>query len=227
MVLMDHDHAVELALLQDAIWNSHTWGEFRRMVPGPRLAECLERARMYLDLESVDDVPDGRKKFDGYDVGTADGDWPEWPARDLIYSKLWTIVMDYADAEESVHNGSFAMLDPRHEVAMVGALKRHGWQAHRDDELMSAASGCIQGSFRKKRRPQLENRPTQLGEPGTSSRLTTAGTVRPGRAPVLRFPRKKVRKTSGRQVADRRPSQELTEPVQAMMLGFPRGDADE
>ncbi|HWO41474.1 MAG TPA: hypothetical protein VNO43_06685 [Candidatus Eisenbacteria bacterium] len=103
--------AVELVNLWAALQSSRTWGELKSRIGDERYQEILmpyfenfydelsseldltreeameqfQARRGLKDLEIGDRLPEDDDLFDIRDVlGLADGDWPEWPAQEML-----------------------------------------------------------------------------------------------------------------------------------------------
>jgi hypothetical protein len=153
LVFMPKPEADELAALRKALQSSTTWGELRNSVSEERwqgIREAIERV--------VEDIPDeyreeggiyaldldnpGDAAFD-YDTipGHADGDWPEWPAQQMLEWMPSEIVLHLGEVADSMFNGEYLVLPLKNESAIVEALEAAGWACKRNDDLVQAASG--------------------------------------------------------------------------------------
>lgn len=143
LVFIPKGTAEELAYLWGALGRSRTWGEFRRMLEAfpPLLTELLEHYSVYYEDEPYV-IPAGDEPFNPDDIPChADGDWPAWPAQDMLdwmpaeLQKLWGRV------EWSTLNGPYLELNTRDEEAVVAALIQRGYTCVRDDGTVQRASG--------------------------------------------------------------------------------------
>ncbi|KIQ20027.1 hypothetical protein, partial [Rhodococcus sp. MEB064] len=88
------------------------------------------------------DLPADGEVFDLDTVpGHADGDWPAWPAREMLRDVPQSVREQYGKVEDTIHDGEFLHFDVSDEVDIVQALQAHGWTCVRDDALVRKASG--------------------------------------------------------------------------------------
>ncbi|AYA23168.1 hypothetical protein C6369_000250 [Rhodococcus rhodochrous] len=134
LVFIDPEQARELALL----WAGFdTWGQARAALSATRWQEIVERFEGW-----EQDPPAPEEPFDLSQVpGNADGDWPEWPAQQMLDWMPPELIARYGRSTASVLNGDFLDIDPQHEAALVAALEEMGWSCRRNDALVSSASG--------------------------------------------------------------------------------------
>ncbi|MFZ2528402.1 MAG: hypothetical protein WAX14_12215 [Rhodococcus sp. (in: high G+C Gram-positive bacteria)] len=134
LVFIDRDQAHELSLL----WTGFdTWGHAKAALPQKRWDDIVER------LEGWEmDPPEPQEPFGLSQIpGNEDGDWPEWPAQQMLEWMPPELIAQYGNSAASVLNGDFLDIDPRHEAALVAALEEAGWTCIKDDALVSSASG--------------------------------------------------------------------------------------
>lgn len=103
----------------------HRWQEILELLAGAEIARPGPDAPFDRDL-----IP-----------GHVDGDWPEWPAREMLKWMPAELLTRFGRTEASVLNGDYLRIDPRHEAALAAALEGAGWTCIKDDALVSAASG--------------------------------------------------------------------------------------
>ena len=140
IVVIELERAEELAATWRAICSASTWGELRGQLPAARweaLVKTLE--------ENGDDIPSNDSAFNPYDIpGLADGDYPEWPAQEMVeWMPREILDQPFSKVELSVQNGEFLTLDPAREVDIVAALRAAGFQCEKNQLLVDAASGVL------------------------------------------------------------------------------------
>ncbi len=172
LVFIPEDDALELANLQRAIWQSKTWGEFRRRAGEARYAEVMENREAspfdeFFEWErksrrklTEDDarqeywaqpicmrLPLEEEPFDSDQVpGICDGFYPEWPAQEALKWFPRDIIRDYGSIEDSLHNGYFLSIPADSEKPIVSILSLIGYACIRDDKTVSTACGCVDKS---------------------------------------------------------------------------------
>lgn len=95
-----------------------------------------------ISLEDGYEIPPDGASFDPDSIpGYADGDWPAWPARDMLHWMPEEVKNEYGRVDSSVLNGFFLWLDPdmKHEIA--SALENHVYQRREDDDFVALAYG--------------------------------------------------------------------------------------
>src|SRR5262245_114249 len=137
LVFLPLHRARELALLRSALYTSPTWGAFRAALPRTVYAQVRKHLRENEATPGKDADP-----FDPEDIwGYCDGDWPGWPAQEMLEWMPLPVREAFGTYEASVINGSYLSLDPRQETAIVTALRVEGYYCTRDDTLVRLASG--------------------------------------------------------------------------------------
>jgi hypothetical protein len=71
----------------------------------------------------------------------ADGDWPPWPAREMLKYVPKTVQMKYGHIQESVLNGPFLKLDSKRKPDIIRELRDAGYRVERHDGLIRIVSG--------------------------------------------------------------------------------------
>jgi len=71
----------------------------------------------------------------------ADGDWPAWPAQQMLDWVPKAIQQKYGSIGSSHLNGECLTLAPREERQIIAAFRRVGYRCTRDDRLVQRASG--------------------------------------------------------------------------------------
>ena len=138
LVFIPREQALELAAVWSALTTSSTWGEFRSRLPARRcedlfrrLAECIDELPHDDDPFTMDDIP-----------GVSDGDYPEWPAQEMLkWLPKEIVAAAYGKIETSRLNGLFLTLDPGHEPEIVEALRAAGSRCTKDQQLVLRACG--------------------------------------------------------------------------------------
>lgn len=134
LVFIPRELAEDLAATWRAIKSSSTWGEFRTRLSPKRYAEILKY---------MEDLPGDSEPF-GADIapGVVEGDYPEWPAQEMLRWVPEDIVrQDYSKTASSHLNGSFLVLDPDREDQIVTDFVAAGFRCTRNQTLVAAASG--------------------------------------------------------------------------------------
>jgi hypothetical protein len=90
----------------------------------------------YPDDYPPDDEPLTDKQKDEY---TADGDWPSWPAAEML-DWVPKDIAQMGDAGVSMVSGPALCFDPAQEQELVAAFRRHGFRCRRDDNLVRSAN---------------------------------------------------------------------------------------
>jgi hypothetical protein len=134
LVFIPVDDAEELANVHHALNVSTTWGEFRTSVPSDVYDEVLELI--------WGDEPDGGAPFSACDIpAVSDGDWPAWPAQEMLRWVPNEIQEQFGRVESSMHNGEFLTFDIRRQAQIVAAFERNGCECRNDEVLVNRACG--------------------------------------------------------------------------------------
>lgn len=168
LVFVPWQQAQDLAMVWSALGSSSTWGEFRSLIPPKRYEETLALMSDAIDFDSYFEQesqanPSSREEalsafreidigerlpldddpFPGYDLPwVADGDYPEWPAQEMLKWMPTVLAREpYGRVEDSVHNGRFLVLDPAREKAILAELAAAGFSCIKDQELVEQACG--------------------------------------------------------------------------------------
>jgi hypothetical protein len=137
LVFIPAERATELAVIHFAIAKAKTWRQFAEMIPPHVWSKLLH------DLEDNESTPDLDSKFDPGMIGVEDGDWPDWPEQAMMEWLPPEAVARFGTQHQSVLNGPFLSLDPKHTSEIVEALERAGHTCHRDDALIAQACGRV------------------------------------------------------------------------------------
>lgn len=133
LVFMGEQKAREQAEIYGALESATTWGELRGKLPADakaQLAEFFEEGEAPPDAEPFD-----AGEWDPY----VDGDWPPWPAQqmlDWVPERIQTL----GSSEGSAISGDSLSLDPGREQEIVTAFGEEGFACRRDDALALRAS---------------------------------------------------------------------------------------
>jgi hypothetical protein len=134
LIFIKSDAAEQLALLHSGF---ATWGDAKNSLSAESWTDVVER---FADGET--DLPAGGEVYDLDAVpGHADGDWPAWPAREMLRDVPQTVREQYGKVEDTIHSGEYLHFDVSDEGEIVQALQAHGWTCVRDDALVRKASG--------------------------------------------------------------------------------------
>ena len=167
LVFLPIDRARELAILHIALRTSRTWGEFRAILPSTVYAQVVEhlrendavdfatyaaeegegmsKARVRRDYQALpvgERLPQSKDPFNPEEIwGLSDGDWPGWPAQEMLEWMPSPVQQAFGTVEASVINGPYLAPDASQEDALVAALQTEGYCCRRDDTLVRLASG--------------------------------------------------------------------------------------
>jgi hypothetical protein len=137
LVFIPAGTAADLALLRSTIRSAATFGEARRGLPDHLYDALVEqRGDEYEDPPSEDE-PLVADELMGY----ADGDWPRWPKQEMLEWVPRDVQDEFGHVDASVLNGDFLQLDVARTEELVARLEVEGFSCHRDDALVSRASG--------------------------------------------------------------------------------------
>ena len=138
VVMIPQDEAESLARLHHAMDTAATWGEFKRLAPREHYEDALSRWRD--SNEEEEPAPD--QPFDAFDIpGRGDGDWPAWPAQDMLAWVPEEIQTRFGRSQASVLNGPWLSLRGEALDEIVAAMERLGYRCRRDDGLIARAHG--------------------------------------------------------------------------------------
>lgn len=138
LVFISREQAQELA----ALWTGFgTWAEARTALSPQRWQNIVDQ------FEGAElPLPAPGDPFDLSRVpGNGDGNWPEWPAQQMLEWMPVQVAALYGQSVDSLHDGHYLELDPQREAELVAALGDEGWTCIRDDALACAASGFVEG----------------------------------------------------------------------------------
>jgi hypothetical protein len=125
----------ELAALNRALRESKTWGQLRANVPVDEFDRILELSG---DAETADEAP---FKIESSIPSWYDGDYPPWPAQEMLARLPKKLIDQFVSSEDSRLNGEFSQIDLGREAEFVAALQALGYSSTRDDSVMRQISG--------------------------------------------------------------------------------------
>jgi hypothetical protein len=138
VVMIPQHEAMSLARLHHAMDRATTWGEFKRLAPPEHYEDAVRR---WMD-SNEEEEPAADQPFDAYDIpGRGDGDWPSWPAQDMLAWVPDEIQARFGRSQASVLNGSWLSLPGESIDEIAAAMKRLGYRCRRDDALIARAHG--------------------------------------------------------------------------------------
>jgi hypothetical protein len=136
LVFIPKRHANYLARVWHALYNAKTWVDLKRLVPPAEYRWLRERNDA---LPPSDLRPNAR--FDYLTMtAAADGDYPGWPAQEMLEWMPEDVQADFGVVQDSVHNGSFLELQGDAKP-IANRLRAFGFRCRRDDRLVLRASG--------------------------------------------------------------------------------------
>lgn len=139
LVFFPKQRAQELAQLRKAVNSVTTWGEFKASVSEQEYRRAVELLRE--EMEDDGFIPDAAAPFDEEDIpGFGDGDWPPFPAREMLYWVPYNIQSEFERPGYSTVN-DVLVLSASDMDAIIKAFEAHGYQCSRDDDLVKVASG--------------------------------------------------------------------------------------
>jgi hypothetical protein len=168
LVFIPRRSALELANLRGALDTSKTWGELKSRISVERYEQIinphfenfydemdmdveltLEEAKAEFqsrktnkDLKIGERAPEDSDAFDsGFVYGLSDGDWPEWPAQEMVEWVPEEIQEQFGRVVATRLNGDYLEFDGSKEAEIVAAFKELGYLCERDDVLVCKASG--------------------------------------------------------------------------------------
>jgi hypothetical protein len=171
LVFIPKHRAERLAAIHRAIWSSKTWGDFKVKLPFKLYKEVIQHLKNCGDMKGFEEYYKEQQKwseainreqaFGEYQnlpvggrlskdddefkpeqlPGFSDGDWPGWPAQEMLKWVPKKIQKEYGQIVASSINGYFLMLDPAGEKDIVKAFHQHGYLCVKDEALARRACG--------------------------------------------------------------------------------------
>jgi hypothetical protein len=123
----------ELTALVRGFRASKTWGQLRANLP-------QEDFELLLENSGEEDPPDGDSVDPEKLVGSLEGNYPPWPAQEMLNRLPGSIVDRFVSAFESPTTGPAGQIDPEKEAEFVSALRALGYTVVRDDERIKEIS---------------------------------------------------------------------------------------
>ena len=125
------DEAEYVGQIRQALYNSNTWGEFRRQLPAGEWEQNLaEKFEFREDPIPADDEPFAADCVPGH----ADGDYPEWLQQNVLeWFPEELIEKDGGRVHNSIFNGEFLELPGDKAEAIADELRVRGYTVERTD----------------------------------------------------------------------------------------------
>ena len=138
VVMIPQHEAESLARLHHAMESAATWGEFKRLAPPEHYQDAVRR---WMD-SNEGEGPGPDRPFDAFDIpGCGDGDWPAWPAQDMLAWVPEEIQARFGRTQASVLNGPWLSLPGEAIDEIAAAMERLGYRCRRDEDLIARAHG--------------------------------------------------------------------------------------
>jgi hypothetical protein len=135
-VFLPQTQARALAQLRTALVTASTWEELHSLVPASAWSDVVER------YSWGDEPPLAEGPFESSQIsGFEDGDWPAWPAQEMLGWMPKEIQERFGTRETSNFNGDFLAIAPARAAEVAQALDALGFSCVRDDALIQTASG--------------------------------------------------------------------------------------
>jgi hypothetical protein len=115
---------------------TNTWEELHDLVPASAWSDVVER------YSWREEPPVLEGPFESSQIsGLGDGDWPAWPAQEMLGWMPQEIQARSGTRETSNFNGDYLAIAPAKAAEVAQALDALGFSCVRDDALIQAASG--------------------------------------------------------------------------------------
>ena len=144
LIFIPKELAKRLASIHTAVQSADTWGDLKARLPEAIYDEIINLLEeCYEDTDEGPDLPpQATDAFDAEDIpGFADGDWPEWPAQEMLSWVPKDAQQRFGKVSPSVLNGDFLEFDTAKTQAIVKALEQYGYTCTEDSNLVAQASG--------------------------------------------------------------------------------------
>jgi hypothetical protein len=127
-----------LAQVWRALLKAKTWADLKRLAPPAAYREIRRHNSGARDPDELRaDAP-----FDYYEMTSlADGDYPGFPAQEMLRWMPRDIQLDFGTARSTVMNGELLELDVKNTKAIVQRLKQAGFRCRRNQRLVLRAHG--------------------------------------------------------------------------------------
>jgi hypothetical protein len=124
LVFAEAERARFISRIHEAISGSSTWEELRRAMPRSEysrlIRECFD--------ENGEPRPRGSDEFDeGQIPAYCDGDYPDWLQQEMDAVLPEEILEEFAEGEDTMLNGPYYHIDPRHLPAIKARLEQLGY----------------------------------------------------------------------------------------------------
>lgn len=124
LVFAEAERAQFISKIHEAITKSSTWEEFRRAMPRSEYSRLI---RERFD-ELGEPRPRGSDRFDpGQIPAYCDGDYPAWLQQEMDAVLPTEILEEFATVEDTVLNGPYFHIDPKHLPAIKERLEQLGY----------------------------------------------------------------------------------------------------
>lgn len=147
LVFIPRARAEELAAAHRALHTATTWGAFKGLVSEEIYEEAVERV-----ADSDDDAPTAPESdvplVPDDIVGYNDGDWPAWPAAEMLEWLPQSIEDAYGHSTFTALRQDFLQLDSGRSDEIIAALVTEGFTVTEDVDLVIAASGMARNNAR-------------------------------------------------------------------------------
>ena len=137
LVFILKKRALEFARIHRALEYSKTWGEFQSRVTQRVYDSIIQYFRMDGEPPPEDAESFSSEKVPGY----IDGDFPGWPAQEMLTWVPKAIQEEYGSVEPSAFSGPSLELDPEMELEIVSAFQKMSYKCNKDEKLVREASG--------------------------------------------------------------------------------------
>jgi hypothetical protein len=137
LIFVPEREAHELAQVHGALSDAETWGDVKASISPRHWQQIADAYREDYEPPPADDDAFDRSAVPGLE----DGDWPEWPAQEMLRWMPEDIRDRFGEVATSTLNGELLLLQAGAETELVAALRDAGFDCRRDDALVSRASG--------------------------------------------------------------------------------------
>ncbi|HSF47556.1 MAG TPA: hypothetical protein VLA73_04265, partial [Burkholderiales bacterium] len=140
LVLISRGDAEALAQKWSAVRQAKSWGELRELCPNA----YAELAQMEVDRDDLEQImtPNDSEPFDADQINAiCDGNWPEWPASDMLDWLPDDLCEELGEIQDSAYNGSYLYLPADQYAEVIAALETRGYRCVPDQVLIDRAHG--------------------------------------------------------------------------------------
>jgi hypothetical protein len=132
VLALPEDYAYELALVNRALRDSMTWGDFWRLLPASSRERVFQRMRSNADAFEQS-MPSDFDEFDPMTIpGYGDGDWPQEPTSDML-SWLPDNIRAMGTVGSSMLHGELIEIHASRIDDVIVALEAAGYRVIRSD----------------------------------------------------------------------------------------------